>query len=129
MRSTRFGLLVSILLLSVPVWAQQTQTATTPPSSDPQAIAVVQAAITALGGATAIGQPQSWTFQGAMRGPITNDKVNYTITTRLLPVQQITTNRGTIKRTPMTQSFFVPVLVGKVLVDQLQDVEFSMSYR
>src|SRR6267142_2676803 len=31
MRSTRFGLLFSILLLSIPVWARQAQAPTTPP--------------------------------------------------------------------------------------------------
>jgi hypothetical protein len=56
MRSARFGLLLSILLLNVSVSAQQTQQATTPTPApkDPQAVSVVTQALNAAGGATAI---------------------------------------------------------------------------
>jgi hypothetical protein len=129
MHSARFGLLVFILLLSVPGWARQApQQASAPqPASDPQAVAVVQAAITALGGATAIGRAQSWTFTAQMRGPVANDQVNYTLTTQTEPAQQIATRVGIKNRIPMTQSFFVPVLVGRVLKGQSEDQEFSIS--
>jgi hypothetical protein len=48
----RFGLAVCVLLLAIPVWGRQgsQNTTTTQPASDPQAVAVVQAAITAMGG-------------------------------------------------------------------------------
>lgn len=132
MRSTRLAYLFCFLLVSFPVWAQQSATApetfTTQPASDSQAVAVVQAAITALGGATAVAQAQSWTFQGEMQGPVVNDNVKYTITTQTPPLQQITTRQGKLKnKMPMTQSYFVPVLIGTVLAKQLQDGRFSMS--
>src|SRR5579863_4887527 len=79
MRSARFGLLVPVLLFVTPIWAQQTTQTTTNPASDPQAVAVVQAAITALGGATAIGQVQTWELQALADGPIDNGKISDTI--------------------------------------------------
>jgi len=126
----RVGLLVCVFFLATPSWGKQASqsSSTTQPASDPQAVAVVQAAITALGGAVAISQAQSWTFHAQMKGPITNDDVNYTITTQMPPAQQVTTRRGTIKRMPMVQSYFVPALIGMVLVKELQDAEFSISY-
>jgi hypothetical protein len=79
MRVARFGLLLSILLLVLPVWAQQTQTATTPsvqppgwvysppdllsaPVRDTEALAVVQKAMAAMGG-PAIAAIQDCTIQ------------------------------------------------------------------
>jgi hypothetical protein len=130
MSFVRVGPLVFVFFLALPSWGKQASqsSSTTQPNSDPQAVAVVQAAITALGGAVAISQAQSWTFHAQMTGPITNDNVNYTITTQMPPAQQVTTRRGTIKRIPMVQSYFVPALIGKVLVKELQDAEFSISY-
>src|SRR6267154_4009019 len=80
MRSARFGLLLCTLLLNISGWAQA-PSSTPPQSSDPQAVAVVQAAITALGGATAIGQAQSWTFHAQTQGPHSNWTVDYVIST------------------------------------------------
>src|SRR6266853_2205279 len=131
MRSARCAWLFLFLFLAVTSWGKQApQLASAPqPSSDPQAVAVVQAAITALGGATAIGQALSWTFKAEMRGPIVNDDVNYTITTRMAPVQEVSTLRGIRKRIPIIQSFFVPALLGSVLDKEVKDAEFSMSHK
>lgn len=63
MRSVRLCLLLSFLLLSGLAWSQQTQPAVTSPPRDAQAIAAVQRAIDALGGATAISQIQTWQAQ------------------------------------------------------------------
>ena len=54
----RLRLLALFFVLCFPTFAQQT--ATTTAASDPHALAVVQAAIAALGGATTIGPLQSW---------------------------------------------------------------------
>ena len=56
MRSARFGVLLGILLLNIPVFAQQTSTAITssPALKDPQAVSVLNQAINAAGGTTAI---------------------------------------------------------------------------
>src|SRR6266404_4302602 len=78
MRSTRFGLLLSILFLNIPVWAQQTQPTPTGPAPlglilgppdlltapvrDPQALDVVRKALTAMGG-PAIAAIQDATIQ------------------------------------------------------------------
>ena len=61
MRSARFGLTLCIFLLAIPSLGKQaSQSASTSQATrDPQAVAVVEAAITALGGATAIGQVQN----------------------------------------------------------------------
>lgn len=129
MRSARFGLLLSILLLNIPVWAQHSQTATTSPPapSDPQAVAVVQAAITALGGKTAIAQAQSWTFQAKMEGPFGQESVSYSMSTDTDTGRVVRAN-GTSKRAPLTRSRFVPTLVGTILVNEFADPEYSVLY-
>jgi len=61
MRSARFALLLSVLFLNIPVWAQQSQTPTTssaaqtattpsPAPKDPQAVNLLNQALTAAGG-------------------------------------------------------------------------------
>src|SRR5258706_1489110 len=75
MHSARFALLVSLLLLSVPVWARQAQTPITPPSDqtattlppvpkDPQAVSLLNQALTAAGGTTAIKGVTDYTATG-----------------------------------------------------------------
>ena len=129
MCSTRFGLLLSGLLISIPVWAQQAQTATTPSPapSDPQAVAVVQAAITALGGATAIGQAQSWTFQAQTQGSRANGNVEYVMSTDT-DTGKLVGRDGTTRPAPAIHSHFVPALVGSILVKESQDPDFSLHY-
>src|SRR5258708_3969672 len=75
MHSARFGVLVSILLLNVPVWARQAQTPTTPSPDqtattptpalkDPQAVSVVTQALAAAGGIPAITAITDYTATG-----------------------------------------------------------------
>jgi hypothetical protein len=124
--SARFALLLSILLLNIPVWAQVPQSAPQP-ASDPQAVAVVQAAITALGGATAIGQARSWTFQGRMFGAFGNENVNYAISTDA-DTGTLVLPDGTSRPAPKPQSYFVPALAASILLRQSQDPAFTMRF-
>jgi hypothetical protein len=75
MRSARFGLLLSVLLLSIPVWPRQTQTptpspqgqtTTTPPpvTKDAQAVDVVTQALALAGGSAAITTITDYTATG-----------------------------------------------------------------
>ena len=116
-------LLPYVLLFSVPLPAQTTTSA----NGDSQAIAVVQAAITALGGATAIGQAKSWTLQAVMRGAFGNANVNYAMSTDTHTGNIVLPN-GQALSAPMTRSHLVPALVGKVLLNESQDPEFSILY-
>src|ERR1700739_2336034 len=117
------GLLVCILLLSTPFWAKQSsQVSSTPlPASDPQAVAVVQAAITALGGAAAIGQGQFWDFQGLTDGPLDSGTRPETISAQI-PNATIVVN-GVSKPAPkvISSSLFLPVLAGAILLQESQD--------
>jgi hypothetical protein len=75
MRSARFGLLFSIVILNAPVWAQQTptltssspdQTATTPSpvTKDPQAVSVVTQALAVAGGVSNFSSIEDYTASG-----------------------------------------------------------------
>jgi hypothetical protein len=120
MRALR--LLPFVILFSIPLPAQ-----TTSAQGDPQAIAVVQAAITALGGATAIGQAQSWTFQAQVQGPHANGNVEYRISTHTDTGKFVLAN-GKTKPAPPIRSHFVPALVGSILLKESQDPQFSILY-
>src|ERR1700680_2786417 len=127
MRFARLGLLVPFLLLVTPIWAQQTTQTTTNPTSDPQAVAAVEAAITALGGATAIGQAQSWTFQAQMRGAFENDIASYVMSTDTDTGHFLLVN-GVTASSPMTRSHFLPALAGLILLNQSKDPQFAIKY-
>lgn len=130
MRFVRSALTLCILLLAIPSWGKQTsQTVTTPqPASDPQAIAVVQAAITALGGATAIGQTQNWTFQAQMQGILANGNVTYTLS-GVVPTQPPTiVVNGVTKKVKADRSLFVPAVLGYVLLSEFQDQSFPLRF-
>jgi hypothetical protein len=129
MRSARVGLLVCILFLAIPSQGKQASqnSSTTQLASDPQAIAVVQAAITALGGATAIGLAQSWTFQAQTQGPHSNGNVDYVISTDT-DTGKITRPNGTTRPAPKIHSHFLPALVGAILLKESRDPQFSMQY-
>jgi hypothetical protein len=115
-------LLPFVVLFSIPLFAQTTTSA----QGDPQAIAIVQAAITALGGATAIGQPQSWTLKAQMQGPHANGDVDYVISTDTDSGKFVA--NGTTQPAPLIHSHLIPALVGPILVKQFQDPEFSILY-
>ena len=127
MRFARSVVGVCILLLACPSWGKRPpqSSSTTAPASDPHAVTVVQAAITALGGATAIGQAQSWAFQAQMQGPHANGTVNYVISTDTNTGSVLAAN-GTTKPAPAIHSHFLPALVGAILMKESQDPEFTI---
>jgi hypothetical protein len=116
-------LLSLLLLCSVPVLAQTT----TSVQGDPQAIAIVQASITALGGATAIGQAHSWTFRAQSQGSHANGQVEYVISTHTDTGNFVLAN-GKTELAPRIHSHFVPALVGAILLKESQDPQFSILY-
>jgi hypothetical protein len=130
MRFSRIGLLI-FLLFGSSVWAQQPPTSQQASpiqlSSDPQAVAVVQAAITALGGATAISQAQSWTFQAVTQGPHSNGNVDYVISTDTDTGMRAGPN-GTMRAAPLIHSHFVPALVAAILLKQFQDPTLTIQF-
>jgi len=127
MRFARIGLLLFLLLLVVPVWAQQATQSSAQPAGDPQAVAVVQAAITALGGATAIVQAQSWTFQAQTQGPHANGNIEYAMSTHT-DTGKLVRADGTTRPAPPIHSHFVPALVGAILLKESLDPDFTMLY-
>jgi hypothetical protein len=128
MRSCKMGVLITFLLLGTPLWAQQSSSTATQPASDPQAVAVIQAAITALGGAAAIGHPQGWTFQAAIEGPRGNGSVTYAMGWDGGPVNQIKLPNGATKKARPAQSLFIPAAIGAVLLTESRDSSFFMKY-
>jgi hypothetical protein len=124
-------MLVCVLLLAIPAWGKQSSqnASASQPASDPQAVAVVQTAITALGGAVAMGQPQGWTFQASLQGPIANGTTSYSLgsdagaarRTFILP-------NGKVGRARPIQSLFVPAAIGKVLLNESNDPQFVVTY-
>jgi len=92
MRSARFGLILSVLFLNIPVWAQQTQTGITPPPDqaattplpapkDPQAITIIGQAVAAAGGIPAVMTVTDYTASGAVTYH-ENQDVQGTVTVR-----------------------------------------------
>ena len=130
MRFARFGLLLGCVLFSNFALAQQpatsNQTTSDQPTGDPQAVAVVQAAIAALGGATAIGRAQGWTFQATLEGPVANASVSYAMGWDEGPPAQIALSNGKTMRGRPGKSLFVPAIIGSVLLNELQDSNFLM---
>src|SRR5438309_6392103 len=112
------------LLFCVPMLAQSTRPAT----SDPQAVALVQAAITAMGGATAISQLQSWTFQAEAEGRIANGNKTESLTSSAVNAGTGIPSSNT--KTPYwlrPRSLFVPALVGPILLAQSENPAFSLD--
>jgi hypothetical protein len=64
--SARFALLLSILLLSISVWGQQTQPGTAPPPApkDPQAVTLLNQALAVAGETTSIAALTDYTAKG-----------------------------------------------------------------
>jgi len=128
MRSVRFSLMLCLLLSYLPAWGQQQSTqAAAQPTNDPQAVAVVQAAITALGGATVISQAQNWAFKAQTQGPHSNGNVDYSLSTDP-DTGKITKAGGSTTPAPLISSHFVPALVGAILLKESQDPEFTIQY-
>jgi hypothetical protein len=132
MRFARFGLPIFLLLLDASVGARQSassqQATSAQTASDPLAVAVVQAAITALGGAMAIGQSQAWDFQGVSDGPLDSGNKTETISPQV-PNTPIVVN-GVSSPAPrfVSSSLFLPVLAGAILLQESQDSYFEMHF-
>ncbi len=128
MRLSRILVVMSILVLCTPLCAQQTQQAIATPASDPQAVAVVQAAITALGGATAIGQAQNWDFQGVSNGPIEGENKAETINAQPSKASIMVKGIARPAHRFVTASPFLPALVGAILLQESQDVNYELHF-
>ena len=87
------------------------------PSSDPQAVTVIQAAITALGGATAIGQAKNWTVQGTLQGVVNSGASTDMISTSVATVTNIAGTTSTPLRHIASTSLLMPTLVGAILLE------------
>ena len=80
MRFVRFGLLVCLLLFDISVQGRQSQTSTTPQlgTQDPQAVNVLNLALSAAGGVTALNAITDYTATGTVtssQGQSTQDNV------------------------------------------------------
>ena len=130
------GLLVAVSTLQAQSTRQPSNTAvrsgtsTSAPIQDPQALEIVQAAITALGGSQALSGTHTWTFQAHMEGPLANGNVNYPITVNSTGTEDavVQARNGKQWTAPPVHSLFVPFVLGSVLVDQTQNTQFSIRY-
>jgi len=121
--------LLLLIAFSFVVPSQVVGQSTSQAASDSQAVAIVQAAITAMGGTKAIGLVQSWTFQAQAEGRISNGVISEALT--MSAPQNGTLPIGTAATAPppwaRPRSLFVPALVSSILVQQSQDVSFSLK--
>jgi len=160
MRSTRFGLLLFVLVvvLSPDLFAQvanyppvppYSSLLVRPPTRDPQALEVLQTAITAMGGAALIGQIQSWQLQGQLQHTTTNGNEEGTFSWEAagteFRIQTVTpsgtnvivTGHGTpgvvsagksqAMPAHVVRAMFVPALIGSVLLKEFQDPNCSVE--
>jgi hypothetical protein len=111
------------LFVVVPSWGQ---TRSTPAPSDPQAVAIVQQAIAALGGSAAIGQAQTWKFQGRMDGQRKNEHAKGVLTT-IIPEFAKAPDRKTPPPWATPRSVFIPALAGLILLKQSTDATYSVQ--
>lgn len=118
--------LALLWFFSSPIWAQTPGVAA--PHRDPQAVAVVEAAIKALGG-TAISQAKSWAFQSQTEGSLGNGARSEVLA--VPAAKPASLPRGEASPKPPAwarpRSLFVPALVGRLLVEQLQGKQFSIE--
>jgi len=97
------------------------------PPSDSQAVTVVQAAIAALGGATAIGQVKKLGVQGALQGMVSSDAWSETI----FPNGSSPARAKwiyTSATSAYVPSLFMPSLLGPILLNESQDPYYAMRY-
>jgi hypothetical protein len=90
MRCPRSVSVFCLLLSAVPVWAQQAQSSTPPPPApkDPQAISVVNQALSVAGGASAIAAITDYTGTGAITYHMAQD-IQGTVTIRGLRLSRL----------------------------------------
>jgi hypothetical protein len=127
----RLLLSAAFLVLAVSLFGPVSSTSQAAPqnASDPKAQAVVQAAINAMGGATAIGSLQSWTFQAQAEGRIANGAISEGLA--LSSSQNSSLPAGTTAKAPppwaKLRSLFVPALASAILVKQSPDPNFTLK--
>jgi hypothetical protein len=131
----RTALVLLLMALSSPnLAAQVAKSPSAPPlpPSDPQAVTFVQAAIAALGGASAISQTQSWAIQGTLAGPFNSRAWSETIVPKTAASATVPPSQPTRPTTSapniLTTSFFVPALLGAVLSEESQDPNYTLRY-
>jgi hypothetical protein len=89
---------------------------------------LVQAAITALGGATAIGQGQNWDFQGLLDGPFDSGNKPETISVQAPNASIVVNGVSTPAPKFVSSSLFLPVLAGAILLQESQDSNFELRF-
>jgi len=120
--------LVALVLLGVLTTSTVAAQTPTQSASDPQAVAVLQTAINAIGGLKAIGALQSWTIQGEGRGSIANGLTSEILA--ITPSQSSSTGSTTAKPSPpwaQPRSIYVPALVSTILNSISQNATFFVS--
>lgn len=155
MRRILFSFIPCVLFSAI-LNAQVAQWPPAPPFSnqmrptirDPHAASVVQAALTAMGGSTVIGQAQSWQVQGQMRGTQNanrNGAINWEMagsefrmgstingtTTYMLTGHGKPSSVASGAATPLpshvVRALFIPALVAPVLLREFQDQNYSLE--
>ena len=126
MRVLRVLPLIGFFLLPASMIAQQ---AVTPATHDPQATAVLDAAIAALGGATAISQSQSWAFQAQLDG-LEKGSRSDTIGLNVGPGTPVAMPNGTTITKPPAAfpSPILPTLVAALLLKQSKDPNYVVRH-
>jgi hypothetical protein len=154
MRFTRIGTFFCFVFFALSVSAQVPQLGPPPPIATPvrdaQAVAAVQNAINALGGAALISQEQSWLIQGnkisASGAPAPSGSFTWEaagseyrfedstpagkdlfVTGHGNPTQ-ISASKSQAISPYMAQAMFVPALVGPVLLQEFQNQSYSIRY-
>jgi len=121
----RVRFLLSILLFSAPLLAQTTISA----QRDPQAAMIVQAALTALGGAATISQAQSWAIQAQAAGLEVATKSE---TFNLSPgtgTQVVLPNGKAATKPPRAySSSLFPILIAPLLLKESKDKNYTLRY-
>jgi hypothetical protein len=171
MRSIRINVLSLLLLFAVPGWTQPPQSSGLPPMppniqrptspskaiwtphpiQDPRAVQVVQASISAMGGAATIGQIQTWIVQGQVQpapgGPLPGGSMTWEVSgaesktsftggqTTVVQAsghgQPFRVENGTSHSIlpHMQRASFFPMLVATMLLKELQDANYSIEYK
>jgi hypothetical protein len=130
---SRHLLFAPLVFFAISVSAQTTTPAAV---KDPQALAVVQAAISAMGGQSLINSAKNWDFQAQGDGPVASGAVRASLAS-VKARQQATPPPGgppivDVSKLPSyarPRSSFVPALVGLILLNQSQDPAFSLEIR
>jgi hypothetical protein len=154
MRFARLGLFVCVLFLALPTFAQVPLLGPPPPIDSPvrdaQAVAAVQNAVNALGGAAVIGQARSCVVQGNVTGSpgaltpsgsfrweaagaeyrfegSASAGNNLFVTGHGNPAQSSAGKSQAISPY-VARAMFVPALVGPVLLQELQNQSYSIRF-